>query len=70
MEFRSKKTCVTTIFETEVAPETAEDDPEPVNADRSNVLEVGELSLGCVNDGENVWLRELPPPPPPLPPPP
>lgn len=39
-----------------------------MNADRSNVLEVGELRLGCVNEGENVWLRE-PPPPPPLPPP-
>ena len=59
---------MTTILDTEDDADTADDDPEPVNAERSTELEVGELTLGCINEGEKVWLRD-PPPPPKLPPP-
>ena len=63
MEPRRIKTWVTTIFETDDDPATADDvEPEPPIIERSNALLIGELNGCCNRDGENVWLREPPPP--------
>lgn len=67
MEPRSRKTCVTTIFETDDCPELFE--LEDGKTERSKFAVTGEARLFGGNEGENVVDRALPPPPG-LPPPP
>ena len=54
MEPSSRKTWVTTIFDTEDWPDVAEEEVDPENGDRSKVLLVGETRLFCAKGGEKV----------------
>ena len=69
IEPRSRKTWVTTILETDDWLELADDNIDEGNVFRSKVELVGEVTLCCGREGENVAVREDPPPPL-LPPPP
>ncbi len=42
---KSKNTCVTTIFDTDDWPDIPDEGADPPNADRSNVLFVGEFKV-------------------------
>ena len=69
IEPKSRKTWVTTIFDTEVWFEVAGIEAGELKEVRSNVAVVGELNVCCGKEGENVAGLEVPPPPL-LPPPP